>query len=61
MTQKQQQETATGNGKVPFVSANDIAAVAFRALIDEKPHNTDHLILGSDLLSYDDVGFSTIS
>ncbi len=47
--------TATGEGKVPFVSADDIAAVAFRALTDEVPHNTDHLILGPELFSYDDV------
>ena len=47
--------TATGEGKLPFVSANDIAAVAFRALTDEKPHNTDYLLLGPELLSYDDV------
>lgn len=47
--------TATGEGKVSFVSANDIAAVAFRALTDEVLHNTDHLILGPELFSYDDV------
>ncbi len=47
--------TATGQGKVPFVSADDIALVAFRALVDEIPHNTDYLILGPDLLSYDEV------
>jgi festuclavine dehydrogenase len=47
--------TATGNGKVPFVSADDIAAIGYRALTDEVPHNTDHLILGPDLLSYGDV------
>ena len=47
--------SATGNGKLSWVSADDIAAVAFRALVDQKPHNTDHLILGPELLSYDDV------
>jgi len=47
--------TGTGQGKVPFISANDIAAVAFRALTDEVAHNTDHLILGPELFSYDDV------
>lgn len=49
--------TATGEGKVPFVSADDIAAIAFRALTDEVPHNTNHLILGSELWSYDEVGY----
>jgi festuclavine dehydrogenase len=48
--------TATGEGKVPFVSVDDIAAVAVRALTDEVSHNTEHLILGQDLWSYDDVG-----
>ncbi|KAF9818518.1 hypothetical protein IEO21_02756 [Rhodonia placenta] len=36
--------TACGDGKIPFISATDIAAVAFRALTDEKPHNTDYRI-----------------
>jgi festuclavine dehydrogenase len=47
--------TATGSGRVPFVSADDIAAVAFHALTDRIPHNTDHLILGPELYSYDEV------
>merc|ERR1712093_149277 len=47
--------TATGDGRVPFVAASDIAAVGFHALTDEVPHNTDHLILGPELLSYNDV------
>jgi len=47
--------TAAGDGKVPFVSAHDIAAVAYKALTDEVPHNTDHLILGPGLFSYDEA------
>ena len=47
--------SAAGDGKVPFVSVDDIAAVAFKALTGEQPHNTDHLILGPELLSYADV------
>jgi len=47
--------TATGEGKLPFVSANDIAAVGYRALTDEVPHNTDHVILGPELFSYDEI------
>ena len=47
--------SATGNGKVPFIAAADIASVAFRALNDEVSHNTDHVILGPELLSYDEV------
>jgi uncharacterized protein YbjT (DUF2867 family) len=44
--------TATGSGRVGFVDAGDIAAVAVRALVDERPHDTDHLITGPEALSY---------
>jgi uncharacterized protein YbjT (DUF2867 family) len=44
--------TATGSGRVGFVDADDIAAVAVRALTDEHPHNTEHLITGPQALSY---------
>ena len=47
--------TACQDGKIPFVSATDIAAVAFHALIDEKPHNCDYRVLGPELLTYDKV------
>ncbi|EYE93989.1 NAD(P)-binding protein [Aspergillus ruber CBS 135680] len=47
--------TACGEGKIPFVSATDIAAVAYRALTDAKPHNCDHRILGPELLTYDGI------
>ena len=47
--------TAAGDGKVPFVSANDIAAIAYKALTDETSHNTDHLIVGPASFSYDEV------
>ena len=47
--------TAAGDGKIPFVSADDIANVAFRALTDVKPHNTDHIIIGPELFTYDEV------
>ncbi|KAI9830056.1 MAG: hypothetical protein M1819_005886 [Sarea resinae] len=46
--------TACGEGQIPFVSASDIAAVAFRTLTDKKPHNTDYRILGPELLTHDD-------
>jgi festuclavine dehydrogenase len=52
--------TAAGDGKIPFISADDIANVAFRALTDEKAHNTDHLILGPELFTYDEVSSSII-
>ncbi|WP_413805729.1 NAD(P)H-binding protein [Streptomyces sp. OE57] len=44
--------TATGDGRVAFVDAADIAAVATRALLDERPHNTDHVITGPEALGY---------
>jgi len=47
--------TATGDGRIPFVSAEDIADVAFRALTDEKSHNTEHLVVGPELYSHDEA------
>lgn len=47
--------TATGHGRVGFVDAADIAAVAVRALLDPVPHNADHLITGPEALSYADA------
>lgn len=47
--------TGTGDGRVGFVDAADIAAVAARALLDPVPHNADHLITGPEALSYADA------
>ena len=47
--------SATGNGRVPFVSADDIAASAMAALIRETSFNHDFILTGSQLLTYDDV------
>lgn len=47
--------TATGAGRVAFVDAADIAAVAVRALLDTLPHNTEHVITGPEALSYADA------
>ena len=38
-----------------YISADDIGAVAHRALTDEKPHNTDHVLLGRQAYTYNDV------
>ncbi|KAK0230269.1 hypothetical protein IW262DRAFT_1230187, partial [Armillaria fumosa] len=43
--------SATGDGKAPFVFAEDIVAVAFRALVDLQSHNTHHFICGLELLA----------
>ncbi|KAH0287494.1 NAD(P)-binding protein [Aureobasidium namibiae CBS 147.97] len=47
--------TACADGKIPWVSANDIAAVALRCLTDEEPHNRAYRILGPELLTYDEI------
>jgi uncharacterized protein YbjT (DUF2867 family) len=44
--------TATGDARVAFVDAGDIAAVAVRALTDPVPHNTEHVLTGPAALSY---------
>lgn len=47
--------TATGRGRVGFIDADDIAAVAARALTDAEPPNTDLVLTGPEALSYDDI------
>ncbi|EGX59750.1 NmrA family protein [Streptomyces zinciresistens K42] len=47
--------TATASGRVGFVDAADIAAVAVRALTDEQAPNTDLVLTGPEALSHDDV------
>jgi ergot alkaloid biosynthesis protein len=47
--------TATGAGRVGFVDADDIAAVAVHALTTPQAPNTDLVITGPQALSYDDI------
>lgn len=47
--------TATGDGRVAFVDADDIAAVAVHALTDETAPANDLVITGPEALSYDDI------
>ncbi|MFF3652305.1 NAD(P)H-binding protein [Streptomyces sp. NPDC002181] len=47
--------TAAGTGRVGFVDAEDIAAVAVRALTDDRAPNTDLVLTGPEALSHDDV------
>jgi uncharacterized protein YbjT (DUF2867 family) len=47
--------TATGSGRVGFVDAEDIAAVAVHALTDEQAPNTDLVLTGPEALGYDDI------
>lgn len=49
--------SGTGSGKLPFISADDIAQVACLTLTDERPHNKEYILLGPELLSYDEVKF----
>ncbi|MFC5666781.1 NmrA family NAD(P)-binding protein [Kitasatospora misakiensis] len=52
--------TAAGHGRVGFVDAGDIAAVAVRALTDDRAPDTDLVLTGPQTLSYDEVA-ATIS
>ncbi|MCH5676985.1 NmrA family NAD(P)-binding protein [Streptomyces gilvus] len=47
--------TATGDGRVGFVDADDIAAVAVHALTAAQAPNTDLVITGPQALSYGDI------
>lgn len=47
--------SAAGDGRVPFIDANDIAACAASALTSAAPASADFILTGGDLLSYDDV------
>ncbi|MCZ4603644.1 NAD(P)H-binding protein [Streptomyces sp. Lzd4kr] len=47
--------TAAGTGRVGFVDADDIAAVAVHALIDDRAPDTDLVLTGPEALSYDDI------
>ena len=47
--------SVTKDGRIAFVSVDDIAKAASDALLDEKSWNGDRYILGPELLSYDEV------
>ncbi|UCM90013.1 NAD(P)H-binding protein [Streptomyces marincola] len=47
--------TATGSGRIGFVDAEDIAAVAVRALLDEQAPRTDLVLTGPEALGHDDI------
>src|SRR5690606_16907040 len=46
---------ATGTGRIGFVDADDIAAVAARALTDEDAPDEDLILTGPEALTYDEV------
>ena len=47
--------SATGDGRVPFISADDIAWGAAVALTAASPRNDDYVLTGTQALSYDTV------
>jgi ergot alkaloid biosynthesis protein len=47
--------SATGDGRVPFIDADDIAAVVVHALVTSDFPNGDLVLTGPKTLSYDDV------
>lgn len=47
--------TSIEDGRVAFVDADDIAAVAVRALVDPEPPQTGLVITGPEALSYDNI------
>ncbi|MGW3121815.1 NAD(P)H-binding protein [Streptomyces sp. NPDC001107] len=47
--------TAAGTGRVGFVDADDIAAVAVRTLTDDRAPNCDLVLTGPEALSHDDI------
>ncbi|MER5541635.1 NAD(P)H-binding protein [Streptomyces sp. NPDC002589] len=47
--------TAAGTGRVGFVDADDIAAVAVRALTDDRAPNSAPVLTGPEALGYDDI------
>lgn len=47
--------SATGDGRVPFIDASDIAAVAVAALTSSDMVSREHILTGPEAFSYDDV------
>ncbi|KAF9482673.1 NAD(P)-binding protein [Pholiota conissans] len=47
--------SATGNGRIPWLSIDDLANLAFEALTAEKCPNKDSFIFGPELYTYDEI------
>eukprot|EP00903_Cladosiphon_okamuranus_P001951 g1949.t1 len=47
--------TATGDGRIGFIDAADIAACAAAVLVAVEVENTDYILTGPEAISYDDV------
>ncbi|UYV16686.1 NmrA family NAD(P)-binding protein [Porphyrobacter sp. ULC335] len=50
--------SATGDGRVPFIDAADIAAVAAEALTDSALPSGEHVLTGPEALTYDEVAYA---
>lgn len=53
--------TACGDGKAPFICANDIASIAFWCLTTNQSLEPSYRALGGELLTFDEVSVLTIS
>ncbi|KAK1967069.1 family ergot alkaloid biosynthesis protein [Colletotrichum eremochloae] len=47
--------SAAADGKIPWVATEDVAAVAYQLLTQEDAPNDQYIVLGPELLSYDDI------
>ncbi|KDR83084.1 hypothetical protein GALMADRAFT_238896 [Galerina marginata CBS 339.88] len=47
--------TVAGDGRVPYVSVDDIAKAAFDALVAKEGANTDYYVLGPKLYNHDEI------
>ncbi|KAH8193533.1 hypothetical protein TruAng_012301 [Truncatella angustata] len=45
----------SADGRIPFISVDDISEVALHALTDEKSYNHDFRVLGPEILTYDPI------
>lgn len=49
--------SASADGKIGFIGADDIAELVAEALLIEKSYNTDFILTGPELLTYDQACF----
>jgi hypothetical protein len=54
-------DSATGNGKIGLLSSYDIASAAFDGLTATVSPNTDRILFGPELITYDEVKFLTVA
>ncbi|KAH9894536.1 hypothetical protein F4778DRAFT_279044 [Xylariomycetidae sp. FL2044] len=47
--------SATGEGRIPWVAGDDIAAVGVHALTAAQPPNREFIVVGPELLTYNDL------